>query len=554
MAATGSREEMMQALNKARQAMARRLPVSESADNAETSPDDGSRGDLGVLQVYDIPETALHRQSRISEAKDNRAYFFETWCRKIEMFIADPTKTTMELPADLCANDRRELHTLAEKYNLSHHSRDVGAARHLVLKKDALHYRMPDAAPEDIESIKRDAGTKESKFHLRRVRQDPNAPAGSLGAFGDEATAAMVHRLARATDEYRKAVNVGYSQEELLAQENGESIERILCRPEEQHGRPTSEERTGCPSGLCITPPQKTVGVNVDPTAHPKSLATDGNVGVVYDEMCLRCKTRSRVEYDIQNWNCNGYCKNCAAHTVWRLVEVEGNAMALGAQLKRAREECESGAVVPSSEPMRPEEIDKDNDEDDTITVEDVVDMASMNDFSAADVNWIRAFAVHHSSKANNGALSSHIVFCIEFNDLLTMRIFRHYLNQEERPSEDSDLKRVRSGHETSSDVPLHIGSKEAWFVKLREVRTAGVALSTLLDELADCTPERYDRLCVAFPNMSVYGTAASCICLIQPGFLKTGSLEAMQRKYGKENFCFARALGAILGNDSLHE
>ncbi|EAN80129.1 R3H domain containing protein, putative [Trypanosoma equiperdum] len=550
MAATGSREEMMEALNKARQAMARRVPTP-TASTVQSSSEHDPSANVGVLQIYDAADTSLCRHARPSEAKDNRAHFFETWCKKIEVFVADPTKTTLELPPELCANDRRELHNLAEKYNLSHHSRGTGATRHLVLKKDALHYRMPDAAPANIEAIKRDPGTKESKFHLRRVKQNPEAPAGSMGAFGDETTAAMVHRLVRATDEYRRAVNVGYTQDELLAFETGESVEGILRSGGERDAQPATNADVEDPTGLCASPPRARITGGADYEARAKDSSAGEKSKAVYDEMCLRCQTRSRVDYDIQKWDCNGYCAKCTAQTIWKLVEVENSTGMRSAQRKHTREEFEKADEALPQEVQQPEEIDKDNDEDDTITVEDVVDMASMNDFSAADVNWIRRFAVHHSSKEVCCSLSTHIVFCIEFNDLLTMRIFRPFLKLQGSTDSSDEKKRTKNECGASSDGSTLTETHGAWFVWLREVKPAGVALSTLLDELAGCTPEGYDRLCVAFPNMSVYGTEASCVCLVKPGVLNMEGLQAMRQKYGEQNFRLAQELEVALAGDS---
>ncbi|KEG12448.1 hypothetical protein DQ04_01711110 [Trypanosoma grayi] len=543
MSTVGSREEMLEALQKAKQAMARRVHAAAPAEAPEGT---------GALQVRQDSATSRPRPPpAASEAKDNRSHFFDTWCRKIEMFVADPTKTVLELPKELAPNDRRELHSLAEKYNLSHQSRGTGAVRQLVLKKDSLHYRMPDARPENIEALKQNAGEKQSKFHLRRMRRDPDAAIGSIGAFGDEATANMVRRLDRATDEYRRAVEVGYTHEELLSLEAGETVEEILRRTDATGPAGVADHEATVNSSNNNNNSSDTLPVSINTAGEAAHHIGTGKKGpVAYDEVCLRCGSRARVDYDVQKWECNGYCAQCTMQTIWKLVEVHDAAEELviptaTADRKRGRQEMEMNAPSPVQEP---EEIDKDNGEDDTITVEDVVDMASMNDFSAADINWIRRFARHHQPLESKNILSDHIVFCIEFDDLFSMRIFRAFLTPKEITQEAVEQKRSKDEPKTTTEEREE--DHTAWFVLLREVKAAGVPLSTLLEELAACVPEGYDRLAIAFPNMSVYGTEATCVCLIRPGAMREGGLEEMQRKYGRHSVRFAHELGALLRKD----
>ncbi|RNF05998.1 hypothetical protein TraAM80_04244 [Trypanosoma rangeli] len=537
MSAAGSREEMLEALRKAKQAMARRVPAGP---RQEETPAAG-----GTLQLQDAEAPLMRPRPQVhSEAKDNRSHFFDTWCRKIEMFVADPTKTILELPKDLAPNDRRELHSLAEKYNLSHQSRGTGATRRLVLKKDALHYRMPDTRPEDIEAIKQNAGSKQSKFHLRRAVQDADVAVGSIGAFADEATENMVRRLDRATDEYRKAVEVGYSQEELLALEAGKSVEDILRSGDVMEPLHASAVAQLSGFGGFVPPASTPAGDEATPAA-----PLDGRKNKLYDEICLRCGVRARVDYDVQKWECNGYCAQCATETIWKLVELEGATEELvyaSAVVDRKRSHAEPGM---GASPVRqePEEIDKDNDEDDTITVEDVVDMASMNDFCAADINWIRRFARHHQSRGSGSVLSRHIVFCIEFEDLFSMRIFRDFLTSGH--TEPAVRERKRPKVEPNADAQEGT-SQGGWFLRLCEVKESGVPLSTLLEELSSCIPERYDHLAVAFPNMSVYGAVTTCVCHIQSDAVQESTLEPLERKYGKNCVRFARELSAVLAND----
>lgn len=537
MSTTGSREEMLEALQKAKQAMSRRVLAGEQKET--------SAADVDVPQFNSTADdTPAHQRARAqvrSEAKENRSHFFDTWCRKIEMFIADPTKTLLELPKELAPNDRRELHALAEMYNLSHHSRGSGATRQLMLKKDALHYRMPDARPSSVDAIKQSAVSKQSKFHLRRALGDPNAAPGSIGTFVDGATADMVRRLERATDEYRRAVEVGYTQEELLALEAGQTVEEVLRLPGVSEGAAPPAAVTAHNTGSVS--PQLPAG-GADGTA-----IALGKRKVSYDEVCLRCGAQARVDYDVAKWECNGYCARCATQTVWRLVEVDAGAeeavyAASNANNKRSRYEFES--VVQPAE-QQPEEIDKNNDEDDTVTVDDLVDMASMNDFCAEDINWIRLFAGHHMSNGEN-VLSKHIVFCIQFEDLFGMRIFRDFLSPRDVNESMDKQKRQRVEEDTANDQQAT--ARTAWFVRLCEIKEANVLLSTLLEEVGSCIPEGYSRLAVAFPNMSVYGTAATCVCLIRPSSLQESSLESMQKRYGRRGICYGRELSLVLNSD----
>lgn len=78
-------------------------------------------------------------------SEKDRAAMLQSWSAKVEEFVNDATLTRMELPNLLSGGDRRELHELAAKYNLSHSSVGSGTQRRLVLSKDALFYRGSNA-------------------------------------------------------------------------------------------------------------------------------------------------------------------------------------------------------------------------------------------------------------------------------------------------------------------------------------------------------------------------------------------------------------------------
>lgn len=393
--------------------------------------DDDDKKRTDEADTKKMGETALN-------AKDNETEFVKYYYRVIRSFIEDKSKYKLELP-DLSGFDRRVVHALAEKCNLSHSSVGEGEQRVLQLKKDVLFFHNPDVVRSvDLDDVLAKACGKESKFHLRYARRvDPaQLPAGAIGSYADEDALRKIERLRRATDEYRHATEMGYTQEELMAQENGTDPTALLLSSEvDTLPQPTPTPMPMLSESALTKPVTAAEGRAVDPPAEGRRGEREREreacaaVTRCYDEVCRGCGARATVDYAISRWVCSKYCAVCMRRTIWNLCEVstpeeervETVAMRKQEKLEQAQAEARADTdETPPHDTRAVEEID--HEEDDPITVEDVVEMAAMNDFAASDVNWLRRFATLHA-----GRLNESVVFCIDFYDLCELRIFRRY-------------------------------------------------------------------------------------------------------------------------------
>ena len=100
---------------------------------------------------------------------EDRPRFVHFWSKHIAQFVEDDTQTSYVCPSNLSGYDRKELHRLAQLYNLGHHSEGSGMDRHLVLKKDMLFYRISAPLPS-MQSIDEMASTDPSIASARDRR------------------------------------------------------------------------------------------------------------------------------------------------------------------------------------------------------------------------------------------------------------------------------------------------------------------------------------------------------------------------------------------------
>lgn len=347
-------------------------------------------------------------------ARSDRGEFFSLWSRKIDAFVSDQGKTALELPSDLSANDRRELHSLAEKFNLSHVSEGSGVDRRLVLRKDALFYKAPQVRPKDeeLEKLKAQpqqrpgvsasgAKTVESRFELRRVRHREDEV-----KYADEDAEKALRRLARATDHYRNAVEVGMSMEEMQAHEQGNTVELVLQR---------SSAAPSATTTATLATTQQWQSTLSNAQRHEELVADDGSTRIKsYDEQCVKCGTRVPLTYELSAWTCSGFCDACRRETIWRLVET------VEPLPKEAIERDDDVGEPPAKHPrVDVEAITKDEDmEEDALSLGDAIDLLTMNDAPRPDIAMVQTFAEALGADVIASSLHKFLFFFLELDSL----------------------------------------------------------------------------------------------------------------------------------------
>eukprot|EP00760_Papus_ankaliazontas_P005700 PhM_4_TR12727/c0_g1_i1/m.98080 len=129
-------------VRKYRDIVASRVAAAAAATSSTTS--EGSSGGP-VLPEYakNIERAAKKvRDDSFLSVNEDRPRFVSTWAQILAEFVRDPERTRYECPSGLNGEDRKELHGLAAKYNLSHHSEGHGVDRRLILTKDSLFFRI----------------------------------------------------------------------------------------------------------------------------------------------------------------------------------------------------------------------------------------------------------------------------------------------------------------------------------------------------------------------------------------------------------------------------
>ncbi|CAC9505160.1 conserved hypothetical protein [Leishmania infantum JPCM5] len=558
-------------------------PALDVAEGLHFQKDTASDADAATAEA-----TALH-------AKENQMRFVRHYHRLLLAFIEDKSKYELELP-NLSSLDRMVVHALAEKCNLSHESTGDRADRVMHLKKDILFFQNPEAAKQvNLDDIIERVSWKESKFQIRYVRSANPAQVaiGDIGSYADEDALEKIERFRRATDEYRHATDMGYTQQELLLAEagikgegadaaDGEGyavsgrLEGILSRPDTSS---TPAITTGpVPAVTSSPPPPLSSSTSTIAAAMARSKATAAAnaakeaataTTIYYDEVCRTCGSRARLGGSPQGWRCSHYCAHCTRQSIWCLEEVPIKEEP-AKHHKRRRDRASSAEDGGESGRRRRgepavEEIDREEGEDDdavrhsgsrsrgssgeedadeALTSEDVVEMAATNDFSAKDMNWLREFASRGTAH-----VADQIAFCIDFGDLTEARVFRRY-GGAAAPSEDACwyvvLREVRELSLTVSDLVRELLNET--FVDLSsaaaqdgdERTTSAPAVEAIHTEEAE--ERAMDHLGIAFPNLSVYGTDCVAVCQLRPAVrwasvprlpIREEALHHLRQRYG---------------------
>lgn len=564
-----SRESLLAQLERAKQSVRRRTVVDlgggettlgSTSKNRTTARDARSEGTSTLLS-----------------AKDNTREFVRYYFQLIKHFIADQTKYEMEVPK-LNGYDRRVVHDIADKCNLSNFSVGQGESRVLRLKKDDFFFQDQDAVNRvDIEELIAKVGEKESSFVLRRVVNRPESVApGQIGSYADEEALEKMERLRRATNEYTHATDMGYSNEELVGQEGEETVSscRSLSSLASSHQLPMEPVRR---LATCVG------------TRSPLSSPTEK--GGSYTEVCRGCMSRVPITYPISQWKCEKYCAVCARIGIWRLEEhrqlavTPKHSVATDTSFrKRAHEE---GVLEKESEPRGlfvPEEIDKDDlleseNEEEWLMLDDVMDLVAANDYSLDDTRWLRQFAeavIGDSSeegrtvKDKAHGLQYYLAFCIDFEDVLSISVFKLYerrlerfcTSQKKNDSAEEDAvaaKRRRVESQSKMASPLR-----AAYIVIQEHKQMSIAMHQLLDKLlcrafslddtSDLLPAKVaGHMALALPNASVYGVEAVVLCQLRPVVLPERQSRSMpvdreailtlQKEYGMEHVYLADSL-----------
>ncbi|GET90179.1 hypothetical protein, conserved [Leishmania tarentolae] len=514
---------------------------------------------------------AATAEANTLNAKENQMQFVRHYHRLLLAFIEDKSKYELELP-NLSSLDRMVVHALAEKCNLSHESTGDRASRVMHLKKDILFFQNPEAARQvNLDDIIERVSWKESKFQIRYVRSANPAQVavGDIGSYADEDALEKIERFRRATDEYRHATDMGYTQQELLLAEAGVKgegadatdgqgyavpgrLEEILSRPDTDS---TPAITKGPAPAVTTSPSPALSSTSTIAAAMARSKAkAAANAAkeaaatrtILYEEVCRTCGSRARLGGPPQGWKCSHYCTHCARQSIWCLEEVGVKDEPVKHHKRRrdgalpAEDDGEKGRR--SRGEMAVEEIDREGDDEDgaarhsqlqshnssgeeegdadeALTSEDVAEMAATNDFSAKDTNWLREFASRETAH-----VSDQIAFCIDFGDLTEAHVFRRY---------------------ASASAPAEAA---CWYVVLREVRELSLTVSDLVRELLneafvhpssaaaeggaesttsapkvevihteEAEERAMDHLGIAFPNLSVYGTDCVAVCQLRP-------------------------------------
>jgi hypothetical protein len=426
----------------------------------------------------------------------------------LDLFVHDASKTTLELPNELTANDRREIHGLADKYNLSHLSTGTGFHRKLILKKDALFFKLAgQLRPVDVESLVNGTAevgpnAKQSKFHLRKTSSSSSAQDGDgTPMYADESVLKAVRRLEKATDHYRDAVEVGMTTEQLQSQN---TVERLLESTPSGFGMSTSSVgNTGSSSFRLGAAASSAVPTAAPQLLGPQSVQLPLNVGPAsYEEECLACGGRSVVDYDIKEWDCNGQCVHCGKDSIFRLhtiyaanpsnnnnkQQITSSSVAVEEiekepefqtqqQQKRPREDDDSldsernrHRNPPQQRPQQEvEEIEKEEDEEEDeieLTVSDVVDLATVNDMSQESIDRVTAMAT--ALQTAGLPIERYLHFALDFADMAKphtaiARALRSLQHQQQQSQNDSSNQlwflKVTGGGGAGGHVGVHIAS-----------------------------------------------------------------------------------------------
>jgi predicted RNA-binding Zn-ribbon protein involved in translation (DUF1610 family) len=397
---TDQRSAMLAALQRTKtklaesraEAIAAQTPVISAASSMPSTPAARSASTPDFLTFADPLAARQHRDQ--PQSLQQRSHFIDTWAAKIEAFVYDNTRTTMELPADLTGFDRKTLHQLASQYNLSHHSSAAsGGMRRLVLRKDNLFFARNLTKPSDDAFLQ-----LKSNPHGRRDRNTEEEPVSEKEQYADRAAYKAFKKLHKATNQYARAVETGLTAEDAVALDALEG---------KRQGLPIDDD-----PAVNRADASSAWEAALQTSANAADTVINAASGAQLYEVCTGCGTRVRLDYDPAKWDCNGACDTCGTQTIWRL---ETDA----ASLRNDSGDADNGL---SSAHMRGGKRPRDAEDDKAVredaashlSVTELVELARMHDLADVDVNWVEAFA---ASRERQGATTDHVLFCADFAD-----------------------------------------------------------------------------------------------------------------------------------------
>lgn len=489
------------------------------------------------------------------DARNHRSEFFTVWSAKIESFVSDASKTALDLPPELSANDRRELHALADKFNLSHVSEGIGRERHLVLRKDLLHYKAPQVRPTNaaIEALKSapqqrpnkqqqdGQRTVESRYELKRVRHRDEEP-----KYGSDAVERAMRRLDKATDHFRNATEVGMSMEDYQREESGESVDALLAAVPSVVGGVS-----GAPHASSRSQPTRAAqqsATSTSATAWSEALVqrpppSPSGGPKTYVEQCLSCGSQSPIDYEVAEWGCCGFCDKCNKERIFRLVEVIATAQP---KEEIERDEDDNGPVLKQhrteSATSEKEEIDVDSGEgeeeegpvDGAVTsAEEVESILVMNDVPARDASFLGDFAKLHEAA---GDIGTSFFFAMDLHDACKVQeggdsdpVLAPFTR---RPTSDTLFVFVRGVNSEQGSVVVH-------------------ATSIITEVVSALQVPSLHRVRIVAPSTSMYGTALQLLLRIEGVQGALDALPGLTSKFGSGNFRYGRiaTLAQIVGS-----
>ncbi|CAD2218752.1 hypothetical protein AGDE_12934 [Angomonas deanei] len=529
MSEASSRNEVLEAMRKAREALKSRTAVV--GDGGEVVARTFAEDLTGNQRLVGRVNNALN-------AKDNLKEFLSYYYKLFQQFITDRTKFELELP-NLTANDRRVLHFLANSCNLGHESKGQGEKRAFFLKKDTIFYGKQDMyLNADLEDIAKNVVSKTSKYEIRFVHQaDPTeAQRGAIGSYDDEVALDGMLRMQRAADEYRNAVRMGTTTEELVESEQpGKRLEDIL------KGDTNSPFERETPRAVAMKLSAAKTNTAVENTTDSVVTVPTTSGTTVHYELCRSCGSKSLLTGDVSQWSCSKHCSVCGRETIWALEEVRAAA----SKRARAAEEEEEGTAQDE------EALEIDREEEEPYELDDMLEMMALNDYCTEDIDALRHLG--DCFPAEERVL--HLLFLSDWTSTA-----QHPLIRQHKAGQHKKLKQ-------EGEPPVYVVLRESTAVSKRVTALLTEMLSSCfvhsaahdnqegapaLDKELPLEEAARHAVVVCPVGSSVYGKEAVLLLQLQPSGgtsvqLSAQALEDLTRKYGSRHVFSSKNLSEAI-------
>lgn len=385
--------------------------------------------------------------------KENRNYFMTFWAQRIESFVHDASRQSLELPDDLTGFDRKELHQLAARFNLRHMSAGTGTARRLVLAKDALFHSAASVVQPTVTELAELVQMPSSRKQRREEREELD----ERDLYADRSAIKHYQKFKAATNPTARAVDSSLSPEEALA------VANFGPRPAQTNG--SGSDRAANSAWDAVLSAK-------GPTAAAQATGP-------LEEVCTRCGNSNPVDFAVDDWDCSGHCSKCARVTTWTL-RAATNADNDGDERRASqRRRTEGTATSAAPQPV-------------VMSADDTVAAARLYDMSDDDVEWIRK---QTTTTVVVGPLP--IAFALSPIDEATKRA-------------RSDAQRGGEGSGGSfASFVIAVSQNEGATPKEGKGLTSSVA--KLLDGLRQSSPDALKSWVSVFPAMSSLGLPLHC-------------------------------------------